>query len=248
VRDLSVEHSAGPSFDEAVLAAWLAAARVRPESAPGWMAALVEGAATVRASDLSQNNPPATVIGPRQAAVLILLGHDVAAGPDVLLQQRADGLRDHPGQVSFPGGSWEHGDASPVETAIREAVEETGLDPSGVDPVAVLPRLLIPPSGFQVTAVVAHWRHPSAVAAIDHTENAAVMRIPLAQLADPRNRLTVTNGAGWVGPAFALAGMVIWGYTGAVLDAMLRMGGWELAWTHGPAQDLDHVWASVRDS
>lgn len=210
------------------------------------MAGLVEGAATITAHEMSRNDPSAGAVGPRQAAVLVLLGHDAEHGPDVLLQQRADGLRDHPGQVSFPGGGWEQGDLSPVETALREAVEETGLEPSGVDPVALLPRLFIPPSGFEVTGVVAHWRRPSAVAAVDHAENASVKRIPLAHLADPRNRLMVRNSTGWLGPGFALEGMVIWGYTGEVLDALLRLGGWERPWTSGPAEDVDHVWASVR--
>jgi 8-oxo-dGTP pyrophosphatase MutT (NUDIX family) len=177
--------------------------------------------------------------------VLVLLGRDPATGPDVLLQQRARGLRDHPGQVSFPGGSWEAGDTSPVETALREAVEETGLDPTGVDPVAMLPRLFIPPSGFEVTGVVGHWREPSPVTAVDRAENAAVMRVPLARLADPGNRLTVRSVSGWEGPAFALPGMVIWGYTGEILNAVLRAGGWELPWTRGPAQDLDRTLAAV---
>ena len=232
-------------MDEAVLADWLAAARVRPDSAPDWMAELVSGLAAMPPGALARNDPPASDIGHRQASVLVLLGWDGAAGPDVLLQQRASGLRDHPGQVSFPGGGWEEGDGSTVETALREAVEETGLDPTGVDPVAVLPRLLIPPSGFQVTGVVAHWRRPSAVAAVDRAENAAVMRIPLARLADPGNRLIVTNSNGWVGPAFALPGMVIWGYTGEVLNTLLRVGGWELSWTSGAPVALDRVLAEV---
>ncbi len=233
-------------MNEAVLAAWLAAARVHPETAPAWMTTLVDRVARMGAGDLSRNDPPAAEVGPRQAAVLILLGNDSASGPDVLLQQRAAGLRDHPGQVSFPGGSREEGDLSPVQTALREAVEETGLDPHGVDPVALLPRLYIPPSRFQVSGVVAYWRHPSAVAAVDHGENAAVVRIPLSRLADPGNRLTVRNTRGWEGPAFALEGMVIWGYTGEVLDALLRSGGWELPWRRTPAVDLDRVWETVR--
>jgi 8-oxo-dGTP pyrophosphatase MutT (NUDIX family) len=231
--------------DEAVLADWLAAAQVRSDSAPAWMAELVWGLASISPADLARNDPPATVIGMRQAAVLVLLGRDAATGPDVLLQQRAAGLRDHPGQVSFPGGGWEVGDASPVGTAVREAVEETGLDPTGVDPVAILPRLLIPPSGFQVTGVVAHWRRPSPVAVMDRAENAAVMRVPLARLADPRNRLVARKATGWLGPAFVLPGMVIWGYTGEILNALLRVGGWEIPWSPGPAVDIDSLLESV---
>lgn len=245
MSELSTGERARPRVDEAVLAAWLAAAQVRADLVPDWMAELVRGLASMPPGALARNDPPATDIGHRQASVLVLLGRDAATGPDVLLQQRARGLRDHPGQVSFPGGSWEDGDASPVETALREAVEETGLDPAGVDPVAMLPRLLIPPSGFQVTGVIAHWRRPSQVTAVDRAENAAVMRVPLARLADPGNRLIVRSPSGWEGPAFALPGMVIWGYTGEILNAVLRAGGWELPWTRGPAEDLDRVLASV---
>lgn len=202
------------------------------------MTPLVQAAATITPTELSRNDPPATTIGPRQAAVLVLLGNDPDHGPDVLLQQRATGLRDHAHEVSFPGGARESDDTTVVETALREAVEETGIDPTGVDPVALLPRLLIPVSGFQVTAVLAHWRRPSTATAIDPMETASVLRIPLATLADPPHRLTINTNTGWHGPAFQLPDMVIWGYTAEVLNAVLRMGNWEQPWTPGPTQGL----------
>ncbi|HEY1970777.1 MAG TPA: CoA pyrophosphatase [Pseudonocardia sp.] len=190
------------------------------------MTPLIQAAATIEPTELSRNDPPATSIGPRQAAVLVLLGYDPRNGPDVLLQQRATGLRDHPHEVSFPGGAREQGDTSVVDTALREAVEETGLDPTGVDAVALLPRLLIPVSGFQVTAVIAHWRQPSGVTAVNPTETSSVVRVPLATLADPANRLVISTDTGWHGPAFQLPGMLIWGYTAEVLNAVLHMGNW----------------------
>ena len=85
--------------------------------------------------------------------MLILFGEDAAHGPDVLLVERASTLRDHAGQVAFPGGSADPGDADAVATALREAEEETGLAPAGVVPLALLPELFIPPSGFVVTPV-----------------------------------------------------------------------------------------------
>jgi 8-oxo-dGTP pyrophosphatase MutT (NUDIX family) len=224
---------------------WLSAAphRVRPEAAPGWMSALVTASAAIEPAELARNDPPARTVGPRQAAVLILLGDgpagDSATGPEVLLQQRAVGLRNHASEVSFPGGGREPGDASPVETALREAVEETGLDAAGVEPVALLPRLVIPVSGYQVTGVLAYWRRPSLVAAVDRGETHSVARIPLAVLADPDIRLTVRNNTGWHGPAFRLPGMLIWGYTAEVLNAVLRMGQWERPWATEPTEDLD---------
>jgi 8-oxo-dGTP pyrophosphatase MutT (NUDIX family) len=230
-----------------LIAQWLGSARrhVHPETAPAWMKPLLEASAAIGPSELSRNDPPATTVGPRQAAVLVLLGYDAESGPDVLLQQRAKGLRDHPREVSFPGGAWEAEDTSVVGTALREAVEETGLDPAGVDPVALLPRLLIPVSGFQVTAVLAHWRQPSDVAAVDAAETSSVIRIPLTVLADPPNRLMISNHTGWHGPAFQLPDMVIWGYTAEVLTAVLRMGNWEHPWTPGPTQDLNQAWVTA---
>jgi 8-oxo-dGTP pyrophosphatase MutT (NUDIX family) len=105
---------------------------------------------------------------------------------------------------------------------LREAVEETGLDPAGVEPLTLLPRLHIPPSRFDVTGVLAYWRRPSAVVPADVGETAAVMRVPLARLADPRNRLDFETDFGWKGPAFRIDDDIAWGYTGEILAALVR--------------------------
>jgi hypothetical protein len=133
-----------------------------------------------------------------------------------------------------------------VDTALREAAEETGLDPTGVVPVALLPELYIPPSGFRVTPVLAHWRDPVAVAPVDPAETATVVRVPVAELADPGNRFLVRHPSGWVGPAFEVAGMVVWGFTAGLVDAVLRMGGWERRWSAAGPRDLDRAWVVAR--
>ena len=69
-------------------------------------------------------------------------------------------MRSHPGQVSFPGGSIDPGE-TPREAALREAEEETGLDPAGVEVFGELPELWLPPSNFAVTPVLGWWREPS---------------------------------------------------------------------------------------
>jgi 8-oxo-dGTP pyrophosphatase MutT (NUDIX family) len=220
--------------------------RLVPGATPPWLVRLIGAATTADPATLNPANPPPPSGARRRAAVLVLFGHTDERGPDLLLQERAGGLRNHAGQVSFPGGGVEDGDGGPVATALREAAEETGLDPAGVDPLALLPELFITPSGFRVTPVLAHWRDPVAVAPVDPAETAAVVRVPVADLAEPSNRFLVRHPSGWVGPAFDVAGMVVWGFTGGLVDALLRMGGWERGWSGSPVRDLDRAWAAAR--
>ena len=219
--------------------------RLQPERAPAWLRPLLDGIRDVDAETLSRHRIPPPADG-RRSAVLILFGHDPDHGPDVLLTERASTLRAHAGQVSFPGGSTDPSDADAVATALREAEEETGLEPSGVVPLAMLPDLFIPPTGYVVTPVLAHWADPSAVHSVDPGETAAVVRVPVAVLADPSNRLQVRHPSGYVGPAFTVAGLVVWGFTGGLLAALLHLGGWERPWDATRVRDLDEAWAAVR--
>jgi 8-oxo-dGTP pyrophosphatase MutT (NUDIX family) len=205
------------------------------------LAGLVHAVAAARPEELSRNDPVPDTAAERQAAVLILIATDRDGGPDVLLQQRAPNLRDHAGEVAFPGGARENGDAGPAATAVREAAEETGVDPAGVEPLIVLPRLHIPLSRFDVTGVLAHWRAPSPVSAIDPDETNRVMRVPFTALADPDNRIVLSTSLGWHGPAFVLDGGVAWRYTGEILAALLRLGGWERPWVASNPVDLDQA-------
>jgi len=218
---------------------------LQPDRAPGWLRPLLTAVRDIDAADLSLHRiPPPT--GGRQASVLILFGDETPHGPDVLLMERATTLRDHAGQVSFPGGGAEAGDGDAVATALREAEEETGLEPSGVIPLAELPELFIPPSGFVVRPVLAHWARPSAVHAVDAGETARVLRVPLAELADPSNRITVGHPSGFTGPAFVVAGLLVWGFTGGILSALLDLGGWARPWDAGRIHDLDDAWSAAR--
>jgi 8-oxo-dGTP pyrophosphatase MutT (NUDIX family) len=218
---------------------------------PPWMRTLVTATAELD-SDLFRQASMYDPETARAAAVLILFGEDGpydaaadgAASPDVLLLLRADGLGTHAGQVAFPGGATDDGDGGPVATALREATEETGLMPEGVHPVALLPRLYVPVSGFLVTPVVAHWRTPCPVRAVDPAETAAVARVPLAHLADPANRFRVRHASGFAGPAFAVPGMLVWGFTAALLSMVISLGGWERAWDADDVRDLDEAWRS----
>ncbi|MCE7009369.1 CoA pyrophosphatase [Kibdelosporangium philippinense] len=217
---------------------------VDPADVPNWMSKLVEGTRDIDVEVFRRLSPPDHVIA-RDAAVLILLaeGHD---GPDVLLLLRSDALGSHAGQVAFPGGKADEGDDFPIGTALREAAEETGVFLPGVQPVAVMPALYVPVSKFMVTPVLAYWHTPSPVRAVDPAETAAVARIPLDHLANPANRFMVRHPSGFIGPAFSAPGMLVWGFTGALLTLVLHVGGWEVPWDTTDVRELDVAWRSSR--
>jgi 8-oxo-dGTP pyrophosphatase MutT (NUDIX family) len=200
---------------------------------PAWLRELADAAASMEIDPLIQ--PPAR--GGRASAVLILFGEG-RDGPDVLLIQRSQGLRLHAGQPAFPGGAVDAADGGPVAAALREAAEEVGVDPGGVDIVATLPELFIPRTGFRVVPVLAWWRRPSAVAPVDSGEVAAVERVSVGELADPAARLTVRGPGGFLSPAFQVRGMLIWGFTAALVDRLLALAGWERPWNAARVMDL----------
>jgi 8-oxo-dGTP pyrophosphatase MutT (NUDIX family) len=179
--------------------------------------------------------PP--VAGGRRSAILLLFA-DSPDGPDLLFIQRSQGLRQHPGQPAFPGGAIDETDAGPADAALREAAEEAGVDPGAVQVLGTLPELFIDRSGFRVVPVLAWWRVPGPVSAVDPGEVAAVERIRLAALAHPAVRVTVRHPSGRTGPGFRVSGMLIWGFTAALVDRLLAIGGWELPWDRGAVQDL----------
>jgi 8-oxo-dGTP pyrophosphatase MutT (NUDIX family) len=195
------------------------------DDAPAWLRRLAAAAAVMDVPRVVR--PPES--GGRRSAVLVLFGEG-ADGPDLLYIQKNEGLRRHAGQPAFPGGKIEDSDDSPVAAALREATEETGLDPAGVDVLATLPELFVAASQFRVVPVLAWWRAPSAVRPVDIGEIAAVERISMADLADPANRLMLRFPSGRVGPAFRINSMLIWGFTGLITDRLLALGGWEQPW------------------
>ncbi len=183
----------------------------------------------------------------RTSSVLILFGAldsvpadrahaAVPADLDVLLTRRADTMRHHPGQIAFPGGGFEPEDADLTATALREAREETGVDPSGVDVLGTLPPVHIPVSNNLVTPVIGWWRMPSVVAA-DHSESVEVFRVPVAELLDPAARgmsLLRTETDTYRGAAFELSprfgGRIVWGFTGMLLASVFDGVGWSEPW------------------
>jgi 8-oxo-dGTP pyrophosphatase MutT (NUDIX family) len=210
---------------------------------PDWLARLVGATAELDPDEFRRLSPPGRTARP--AAVLMLFGAEAAHGPDVLLLRRADTLGSHAGQVAFPGGAADPGDDGPVGTALREAIEEVGIEPAGVRPVALLPRVYVPVSGFDVTPVLAQWTSPSPVRAVDLAETAAVARVPIAHLVDPANRLQVRHPSGFVSPAYLAPGMLIWGFTAGLLTGLLNAAGWDRPWDDTDIRDIDAAWAAA---
>lgn len=194
---------------------------------PAWVSPLA--AAVSRASDLSDWATLRPAAGGRAAAVLALLGEG-RDGPELLLVERAATLRTHAGQIAFPGGAADPGDVDLAATALREAAEETGLDPSGVEVLGALPAAHVAVSDFDVTAVVGWWHTRSPIGVADPREVASVQIVPVAELVRPDRRASVRHPSGYVGPAFEVGDLLVWGLTGHLVDGLLQLAGWDHAW------------------
>jgi 8-oxo-dGTP pyrophosphatase MutT (NUDIX family) len=210
---------------------------------PGWLARLAAAAAQMQVPPPLR--PPAGI--GRPAAVLILFGDGDQGGPDLLLVRRSAALRNHAGQPAFPGGAIDAEDDGPVAAALREAAEETGIDPAAVHVVAIMPELYVWRSDYRVTPVIGWWHTPGPVAPGDLAEIESVARIPVAELADPANRIMLRYPGGRGGPAFRAGGLLVWGFTAMVLDRVLALGGWERPWdtmrlTELPPSELPAGW------
>ena len=244
-----------------------AAELLQPQFRPPWLAPLVDNVDRVPAA-YRRRVPPelltalavarSTSGASRDAAVLVLFSGPNAGNArgrvphdaDLLLTVRAGTLRHHAGQAAFPGGAADPDDTGPVHTALREAQEETGLDPARLQPLATLERMFIPPSGFHVVPVLAYSPDPGPVAVVNESETAVVARVPLRAFINPQNRLMVYRTGGgqrYAGPAFLLNEMLVWGFTGHVISAMLDVAGWAQPWDTGDVRELDEAMALVGD-
>lgn len=147
----------------------------------------------------------------------------------VVLTKRTDNVRTHQGQVSFPGGAWEPGDASLRETALREAHEEVGLRPQDVDVLGVLEDTPTAVSGFLVRPFVSSIPHPYEFVH-DAAEVAGLLAPPLDVFADEsRRRETARERDGVRYPIYYydVDGEMVWGATARMLVMLvdrLRLG------------------------
>ncbi|MGX9788488.1 NUDIX hydrolase [Mycobacterium sp. MMS18-G62] len=240
---------------------------LNPEAAPPWLKPLVDNSHDVKrayrrrvppevlAMVTAANAKSALTGSKRDAAVLVLFSGPPEASTDrlpddadLLVTVRASTLRHHAGQAAFPGGAVDPGDTGPVHTAMREANEETGIDPSRLHPLATMERMFIPPSGFHVVPVLAYSSDPGPVAVVDESETAIVARVPVRAFINPENRIMVyrkENTRRFAGPAFLLNEMLVWGFTGQVISAMLDVAGWAKPWNTDDVRELDEAMALV---
>ena len=238
-----------------------------PDAAPSWLKPLVDNAHHVKRAYrrrvpaevlalVTAANAQAALTGEgRDAAVLVLFSGppDSSTGgvpddADLLVTVRASTLRHHAGQAAFPGGAADPGDTGPIHTALREANEETGIDSSRLQPLTTLEKMFIPPSGFHVVPVLAYSPDPGPVAVVDESETAIVARVPVRAFINPENRIMVyrkENTRRFAGPAFLLNEMLVWGFTGQVISAMLDVAGWSRPWNTDDVRELDDAMALV---
>ena len=150
------------------------------------------------------------------------------AGPDLLLTERAHHMRSHPGQVSFPGGSIDPGE-TPREAALREAWEETGLDPAGVAGLRRAARAVAAAEQLRGHAGARLVARAHRVAVVDPDEVHEVYRVPIRELVDPAHRIAVRHPCGWVGPGFLIGDdkdVILWGFTAGIVARLFDYLGW----------------------
>jgi len=159
--------------------------------------------------------------GLKPAAVLVpLVERDEIT---VLLTKRTEHLRAHAGQISFPGGRVEESDSDPVETALREAEEEIGLDREAVEIAGFLDSYETR-TGFHITPVVGFVR-PGFELSLDAFEVAEAFEVPLDFLFDPANHQRhsrMHNGARRYYFAMPYGDYYIWGATAGMLMNLYR--------------------------
>lgn len=168
-------------------------------------------------------NPGSRVARPselRGAAVLIAV-RDGRRGPEVILTKRSSRLKHHPGQIAFPGGKIDAGDASPMDAALREADEEVGLKREFIEPIGYLD-VYGTAFGFRILPTVARVK-PGFELAINEYEVVDAFEVPLAFLMNPENhQLHTKEFRGMERSYYAMpfAERYIWGATAGILRVL----------------------------
>lgn len=142
----------------------------------------------------------------------------------VLFTQRSMEVRDHKGQISFPGGRWEESDRDLRHTALRETEEELGIAPTQVEILGELGQL-VTPTGYHITPYVGFIPHPYAYQ-LNPDEIAGIIEVPLDHLLEPQN-LRLERGEFFNSltemPYFQFKQHVIWGATGRITRELTEL-------------------------
>lgn len=161
---------------------------------------------------------------PRRADAAVLLAITCEAQPRVLLTRRASHMRHHAGEVSFPGGRREEGDTSNIVVALREAFEETGLNPFHVELLGELPSqraksgMWVKPIVGLIPPDIALVPQPDEIERIFYVE---LMHIIKAQ---PLPYPVLLNQQHYYMPSFQLDNEIIWGLTARILVSLFKRG------------------------
>ena len=231
---------------------------------PAWLRPLIDNIDGVRGAyrrrvpadvlaSIGAANAAAGVLARRDAAVLVLFSGaaDAPAGAvpadaDLLVTMRAATLRHR--RAGRPGGASDPGDDGPVGTALREAFEETGIDVTRLQTLATLEANVHPALGISrrpgvgVLSVI-RVRSASWTSRDGRGGTSSVAR--LRQSGEPVDGVSGGQHRRFAGPAFLLNQMLVWGFTGQVISAMLDVAGWAQPWDDRKVLELDDAMARV---
>jgi 8-oxo-dGTP pyrophosphatase MutT (NUDIX family) len=143
----------------------------------------------------------------------------------VLLTERTQEVRSHKGQVCFPGGAVQRGDGTLLDTALREAWEETGLRPEDVDIIGEIDDNVVHSTGYVITPFVGFvpYPYPFRASALETRE---IFFVPLRVLMDPARFYRQTHTIGeyyYSGPVCDYEGHIIWGATGRIMEHLVQL-------------------------
>ena len=195
--------------------------RARLKSPPQWEPEITDENRHVIAADIIAKRQAVGKVTKAAVLIPLLMKDD---GLSVLLTQRTNHLRDHAGQISFPGGRMDPEDQSPNDTALRESQEEIGLDPKRVEIIGHLPQYLTV-SGYSVTPVVGLVQ-AQAEYVLDEFEVADIFEVPLSFLLDPANhqvRLWQSEQGGRRFYSMPYENRFIWGATAGMLRNLYHL-------------------------
>lgn len=194
--------------------------------------------------DRGLDREPPTGRPVRRSAVLVLVAGEDADSAEILLEERGHTLRSQPGQFSLPGGGVDPEDLDDTAAALREAHEETGLDPATVHVLGPFAPIPMPWRGQQVTPVLAWVPRRPALVVPDTPEVERLVWAPLrgpGSLTDPGRHARGRYEGRDVGPVFDLPGdAFVWGFTAMILEQVLAGLGLDPVDPDAPRREIPH--------